>query len=151
MHLVCLSHVFFAESDSVVTVKIKTRYAGVYWYCFPYLFVGFPQSGRLDIIMFMSLPILFVPLFHYISITSNLLSCLLNITKASKQHTPVSSRSFSRQAHSFSNRCTFTFAHGLAGRFISRYWVSLIYFGLCPSRELVCHLSTQVNNGFLAV
>ena len=32
-----------------------------------------------------------------------------------------------------------------------RYWVNWIGFGICPSRELVWHISTQVNNGLLAV
>ena len=120
-HLVCLSRLFFAEFDSVVTVKIKTRYAGLYCYCFPHIFIGCPQSVRLNIIMFMSLPIIFVPLFNYFSITSDLLFCLLNITKASKQHTRVLSRSFSQQVHGLSNRCTFALSTGLAGIFISCY------------------------------
>ena len=63
-HLVCFSRIFFAGSDSVVKVKRKTQYAGVYCYRFPYLFVGFPQSVSLNIIMFISSPIISVPLFH---------------------------------------------------------------------------------------
>ena len=93
----------------------------------------------------------FCAIFHYQSITSDLIFCLLNITKASKQHTGVLSRSFSRQVHGLSNRCTFAFANSLAGWFISRYWASLIGLGLRPSRELVWHLSTQGNNGLLVV
>ena len=123
----------------------------MYCYCFSCLFVGFPQSLRLDIIMFMSLPIFFVTLFHYCSIKSDLLFWLLNITKASKQHTCVLSRSFLRQVHGLWNRCTFSLANSLDGRFISRYCVSLIGFGLRPSRELIWHLGTQVNNGLLGV
>ena len=53
-HLVFFSRVFFADSDSGVTFGRKTQYAVVYCYCFAYLFVGFPQSVRLNIIMFMS-------------------------------------------------------------------------------------------------
>ena len=112
----------------------KTSYAGVYFCCFYYFFVGFPQIISLNIIMFMSLPILFMPLFHYFPITSNLLFFSLNINKASKQHTRVSSISFLRQGTGLRNRCTFALANGLAGIFTSRYWVSLIGFGLCPSR-----------------
>ena len=40
--------------------------------------------------------------------------------------TCVLSRRLSRQVHGLSNRCKFALANGLAGRFISRYWVSLI-------------------------
>ena len=75
----------------------------------------------------------------------------LNLDKVSKQYTRDTSSSFSQQVPGLSNRCTFALANGLAGRFISRYWVSWIGFGLRPSRELVWHLSTQVNNGLLAV
>ena len=57
----------------------------------------------------------------------------------------------SRQVHGLRNRCTFALDNGLTGIFISRYWVSLIGFDLCPFRELVWHLSTQVNIGNLAV
>ena len=60
-------------------------------------------------------------------------------------------RRLSQQVHGLRNRCTFALENGLAGRFISRYWVSLIGFDLCPFRELVWHLSTQVNIGNLAV
>ena len=123
----------------------------MYCYCFTYLFVGIPQSVKLNIIIFMSLPIHFVPLFHYCPIKSNLLFCSRNINKASKQNTHVSSRPFLRQVHGLSNRCTFALANVLDGRFISRYWVSLIGFGLRPFRELMWHLITQVNNGFLDV
>ena len=61
------------------------------------------------------------------------------------------SRLFLKQVHGLSNRCAFALENGLAGRFIYRYWVSLIGFGLRHSRKLVWHLSTQVNNGLLAV
>ena len=43
----------------------------------------------------------------------------------------------------------FALANGFSGRFISRYWVSLIGFDLCPFMEIVWHLSTQVNIGDL--
>ena len=56
-HRICLIRVLFAGYDYVVTVKVKTQYAGVYCYRFPYLFVGFPQLVRRNIIMFMSSPI----------------------------------------------------------------------------------------------
>ena len=111
----------------------------------------FPQTVRLNIIMFTFLSILSVPLFHYCSITYDVLFCSLNINKASKQHIRVSLISFSWQVSSLSNRCTFSLANGFYGRFISRYWVSWIGFGLCPSRQLVWHLSTQVNIGILDV
>ena len=120
-NLVCLSRILFSESDYVVTVERKTSYSGVYCYCFTYFFVCFPQLVRLNIIMFMSLTILFVSLFHYFPITSNLLFFLLNITKASKQHTRVLQISFSRQVPGLSNRCTFALANGLSGIFISCY------------------------------
>ena len=93
----------------------------------------------------------FLRLLHYLSITSNLLFVLLNITNASKQHTRFLSRSFSRQVPGLSNRCTFALANGLDGRFISRYWVNLIGFSLCPPRDIVWHLSTKVNNSLLVV
>ena len=93
----------------------------------------------------------FCAIFHYWSITSNLLFCLLNITKASQQHNCVFSRSISRQVTGLRNWRTFALANGLAGRFISCYWVILIGFGLRPSREIVWHLSTQANNSIIAV
>ena len=83
-HLVCFSRIFSADSDSEVKVERKTQYAAVYWYWFAYLYVGFPQLVRLNIIMFMSSPILFMPLFQYWSITSDLIFCFLNNTKVSK-------------------------------------------------------------------
>ena len=75
----------------------------------------------------------------------------LNITKASKEHTRVSSRRLLQEVHGLINSCTFALADDLAGRFIFCFWVSLIGVGLRPSRELVWHLSTQLNNGLLAV
>ena len=136
---------------SHIQKKGKKSYTGVYCYWFPYFFVRFTQSVRLNIIVFMYLSILFVTLFNYFSITSNLIFCLLNTNKESKQHTHVLSRKFSQQVPGLSNRCTFALANGLSRRFISRYWVSLLGLALCPSRELVLHLSTQVNIGYLAV
>ena len=52
---------------------------------------------------------------------------------------------------SLSNWCTIALVNGLAGIFISCYWVSWIGFCLKPSSELLWHLSTQVNNGPLYV
>ena len=95
--------------------------------------------------------VVLVPLFNYCSITSNLILCFQKFTKETKEHTSVLSRRLLKQMHSLRNRCTFALANGLAGRNISRYWVSLIDFGLRPSRELVWHLSTKANNGLLAV
>ena len=97
-HLIRLNLISFAESDYGVSVGeggIATQGCIV----IPTLISlsVFPQRVRLNISMFMFLPILSVPLFHYLSITSNLLFCSLNINKVSKQHRRVSSISFSQK------------------------------------------------------
>ena len=49
-----------------------------------------------------------------------------------------------------SNRCAFGLENQLAGRFVPATELELIMFALCPSREIVWHLRTQVKNGLLA-
>ena len=103
-HLVCLSRVFFAESDSVVTVEMKNK---LHWGVFLLLSLFICRSYLIGKTEYNHIYVFnnhFVPFFHYCSITSNLLFCSLNITKASKQHTYVLSRSFLQQVHSSSNR-----------------------------------------------
>ena len=117
-HIICLSYVFFAESYSGVSVKKKQAMRGCVVIATLISSSVFPLTVRLNIIVFMFLPIRSVPFFHYFSITSNLLFRSLNINKASKQCTRVSSRSFSRQVPGLSNQCTLALANGLAGRFI---------------------------------
>ena len=49
-----------------------------------------------------------------------------------------------------SNWCTFGLANGLDGSFVPATELDLNRFRPLPFRELVWHLSTQVNNGLLA-
>ena len=111
----------------------------------------FPKMIRLNIIMFMFFINPFCAIVTYCIIIYNLHFRSLNLNKASKIHTRVTSSSFLQQVPGLSNRYTFSLANGLYGRFLSRYWLVWIGFGLCPSRELVWHLRSQVNNGLLYV
>ena len=140
---------YYAYSDTEVKVKRKAQNAKEYWYWFNYLFVGFSQLVSVHIIVFMlSLCVFFRFNFDYN--WCNTMFCKIH-QGIERTHTCFSSRIFSQQVHGLRNRCTFALANSLAGRFIYRYWVSLIGFGHRPFRELMWHLRTQVNIGFLAV
>ena len=120
-HIIYLSRLFFAESDSGVTVRKKSATLGCIVVATLISLSVFPPTVRLIITMFMFVPIFSVPLSHYFLITSNLLFCSLNINKVSKQHTCVLSRSSLGQVPGLSNWCNFALANDLAGIFISCY------------------------------
>ena len=111
---------------------------------------GFPQNGKTEYSYVYVLPNISMPLFliaqSNIKYFSYPKSQQVTGTTHEFQHV-----SFSQHVSGLSNWCTFELTKGSAGRFISCYWVSWIGFGICPSRELVWHLITQVNNGLLAV
>ena len=149
-HLLGILRDFYrAYSDTEFIGKSKAQYRHKYWNWYNYLFLCCSLLVSVHIIVFMlSKYFSFILNFDY-----NWLYTMFYQMKqgVKRTHTCVLYRRLSRQVHGLSNRCTFALANGLAGRFISRYWVSLIGFKLCPSRELVWHLSTQVNIGYLAV
>ena len=150
-HLVGFCCATFSDSDTRVKVERKNTVRQglllLFW-LFICWFSSFSKSEYNHVYFFTNtLCVIFSLKTNYI--WPNIF--FLKFTKATKEHTHVLSIRLSRQVHGLSNHCTFALASSLAGRFISRYWVSLIDFGLRPSRELVCHLSTQLNNGLLAV
>ena len=145
----CININIPSYSDTDVIVKRKAQNRKEYFYWYNYLFLGCSTLVSVHIIVFMiSKCFSFRLNFDY-----NWLYTMFYQTKQGVKRTDTSvlSRRLSRQVHGLSNRCTFALANGLAGRFIYRYWVSLIGFDLCPSRELVWHLSTQVIIGYLVV
>ena len=149
-HLVdILRDSYCAYSDTDVGVKRKSQSTKEYWYWYNHLFFGCAPLLNVHIIVFMLSPCVFFR-FNFDYNWSNTMFYKIH-QGIERTHTCVLSRRISQQVHGLSNRCTFALANGLAGMFISRYWVSLIGFGLRPFMELVWHLSTQVNICYLAV
>ena len=144
-----LRNSYCAYSDTDVRAKRKSQNRKEDWYWYNYLFLGGFPLVSVHIIVFILSPCIFFR-FNFDYNWSN--TMFYQIKQGMKRtDTCVLSRKLSRQVHGLINCCKFALANSLAGIFISRYWVSLIGFGLCPFRELVWHLSTQVNIGYLAV
>ena len=117
---------YHAYSDTDVIVKRKTQNRKEYWYWYNYRFLSRSTLVRVHIIVFLLLNCFsFRFNFDY-----NWLYTMFYQIKQGIEITDtcVLSRRLSRQVHSLSNRFAFALANGLAGRFISCYWVSLIGF-----------------------
>ena len=88
----------------------------------------------------------------YCTIKYNI-SFFLNINKSFEQtekDKKVFYRFFICGCPGLSNRCTFGLVNWLSGRFAPATELELSIFRPSPFWELVCHLSTQANNGLLA-
>ena len=143
-------HYNFFDYEYLIISKIMNKQTFIFYFN-AYLSVGFSYNGKTEYNFVYVFINYFCAIVTYCTIISNLYFCSLNLKKASKKHTRVTSISFLQQVTGLSSLCMFALAHGLSGRFISCYWVSWIGFAFRPSRELVWHLSTQGNNGLLAV
>ena len=111
----------FFDYKYLITWRIKNKQTLIYYFK-AYFSVCFYQNGKTEYNYVYVLSVIFCDIFPYCKIKSNILFRPLNIEKSSEQHTGYS-KFFLQQVPFLSNWCKFSFSNGLAGRFISRYWV----------------------------
>ena len=135
---------------SLIISRIKNKQTLIFYFNV-YFSVGFHQNGKTEYNYVYVFIKYFRAIVPYCTIKSNILFLLLNIDKSLEQRTGFGTFIFATGARLKQPVYVCIGQHFVWDIYLPLLSKRLIGFRLRPSRELVWHLSTQMNNGLLAV